>query len=245
MTSEELLVIDDIEIPVLRKKSLKNLYIHADPPLGAISVKAPENLDISEIELYVLKKLPEIAKAKERFASQPRQTPREYVSGEACYLWGKPYRLQVVYGSNRPSITKEASKLVMRVPDEASADYRKRVLTEWYRKELKRVLPNAAARLSQLIGVSADEYSVKNMKTKWGTCNIEEKRIWVNLQLVKKPPECLDYVLVHELVHLLERNHTHRFNSLVQKYCPVWRESKALLSAMPLDSLEDVTGNDK
>lgn len=238
MTSSEFVIIDDLKIQILRKKSLKNLYIHVNPPMGSIEVKAPINVDASEIELFVLKKLPEISKAKERFTSQPRQTPREYVSGESYYLWGKPYRLQVIYCDAKPSITKEASKLVMRVPIDSSIDYRKHLLTEWYRKELKRVLVNAAERLSKQTGIFANEYQVKNMKTKWGTCNIEKKRIWVNLQLVKKPPECLDYVLIHELVHLREKNHTHRFNALVQEYCPFWHDAKELLSTMPLDPLE-------
>ena len=239
MRCDEILDIAGFKVEVFRKKNLKNLYIHVDPPKGAVSVKAPHGYDSSEIELFVLKNLPEVIKVKERFESQPRQTEREYVSGEAHYLWGKPYMLQVVYGSKSPSISKEGLKIVMKVPEGASLEERKHLITEWYRKELKRTLQTVSKRCEQKTGVSADELRIKNMKTKWGTCNINERRIWVNLQLVKKPPECLEYVLIHELVHLIEKNHSNRFQALVEEFYPSWKNAKTLLQIMPLDYMED------
>ena len=176
---------------------------------------------------------------QERMRSQPRQTERTYVSGEAHYLWGKPYRLQVVYAGTRASVTKRASKLVMTVPQGYTVEQRERVMTEWYRGELRRVLQSATRRCMQTTGIEADDFRIKNMKTRWGTCNIPQRRIWVNLQLVKKPPECLDYVLIHELVHLVEANHTHRFHEWVEKYCPTWREAEKALKEMPLDYINE------
>jgi len=239
MKCDEVLEIAGVEVKVFRKSNLKNLYIHVDPPKGAISVKAPYGYESSEIKLFVLKNLPEVIRVKDRFEAQSRQTKREYVSGEAHYLWGKPYKLQVVYGSKKPSICKSGLKLVMQVPDGTSTEERKRLLTEWYRGELKRALQTASKCCEQKTGVSANEFRIKNMKTKWGTCNIVEKRIWINLQLVKKPPECLEYVMIHELVHLLEKNHTKRFQALVEASCPSWENAKALLQAMPLDYMDD------
>ncbi len=242
MTSSELLTIGSDQIQVFRQSNLKNLYIHVDPPEGIVSVKAPLDVSTSEIAVYLLKKMPEISKAKQRFASQPRQTMRHYISGESHYLWGKPYRLQVVYGAPKASITKSVSKIIMNVPNGTTEDERKHLLTEWYRTELKRALNSAIDRCLRKVPVVADDFRVKNMKTKWGTCNVDKKRIWLNLQLVKKPPECLDYVIIHELVHLLERNHTSRFQSLMEQYCPTWRDAKALLCSYPLDAYEEHIG---
>lgn len=239
MKCDEVLEIAGVDVEIFRKKNLKNLYIHVDPPKGAVSVKAPYGYESSEIELFVLKNLPKVIKVKDRFESQPRQTKREYVSGEAHYLWGKPYKLQVVYGSKKPSISKSGPKLVMHVPEGTTTEERKKLLTEWYRKELRRTLQALSKRCEQKTGVSAREFRIKNMKTKWGTCNIEERRIWINLQLVKKPPECLEYVLIHELVHLLEKNHTNRFQALIETFYPSWENAKLLLQTMPLDYMEE------
>lgn len=238
MICKETLQISGLSVDVFRKSNLKNLYIHVDPPDGAVSVKAPIDITTSEIELFLLKKLPEASKAKERMTAQPRQTKRQYISGEAHYLWGKPYKLQIVYEDTRARVMKEGTKIVMYAPESATVAERKSLMTEWYRAELKRVLDIASKHCEQRTGVTAGEFRIKNMKTKWGTCNIEERRIWINLQLVKKPPECLDYVLVHELVHLLEANHTNRFQSLVEEFYPAWQEAKALLASMPLDHID-------
>ena len=127
----------------------------------------------------------------------------------------------------------------MTVPAGYTLEQRERVITEWYRGELRRVLQSATRRCVQITGIETDDFRIKNMKTRWGTCNIPQRRIWVNLQLVKKPPECLDYVLIHELVHLVEPNHTHRFHELVEIYCPNWREADKALKEMPLDYINE------
>ena len=126
----------------------------------------------------------------------------------------------------------------MTAPEGATTDAKERVFIEWYRQELKRVLQTVIWRCEKKTGVHAEEFRIKNMKTKWGTCNIEKRRIWINLQLAKKPMECLEYVVIHELVHLLEKNHTHRFNALVGEFYPTWKEAKKMLNTMPLDYME-------
>lgn len=234
MTKEEL-QIGNVSVTVLRKHNLKNTYLRILPPDGQVTVSTPSYVTSAELSIFLLSKLPEIYMRQELMRSQPRQTKRTYVSGEAHYLWGMPYRLQVVYEGTHASVTKRASKLVMTVPEGYTVEQRERVMKEWYRGELRRVLQSATLRCTQVTGIEADDFRIKNMKTRWGTCNIPQRRIWVNLQLVKKPPQCLDYVLIHELVHLVEANHTHRFQELVEKYYPTWREADKALNEMPLD----------
>lgn len=237
MRNDEM-IIGGLPIEVIRKKNLKNLYIRVNPPEGNVTVSTPMELSNEDIKLFVLKKLPEITKVRDRMLSQERQSKREYVSGESHYLWGKPYRLQVVYEGTQHKIVKSPAKIIMTVPEGTDADAREKLFTEWYRQELKRVLESVIIGCEKKTGVHADEFRIKNMKTRWGTCNIEKRRIWINLQLAKKPMECLEYVVIHELVHLLEKNHTHRFHALVEEYCPTWREAKKMLATMPLDYME-------
>lgn len=237
MRNDEMLI-GGLPIEVNRKKNLKNLYVRVNPPEGNVTVSTPMELSNEDIKLFVLKKLPEITKVRDRMLSQERQSKREYVSGESHYLWGKPYRLQVVYEGTQHKIVKSPTKIIMTVPEGTDTDAREKLFTEWYRQELKRVLEPVIIGCENKTGVHADEFRIKNMKTRWGTCNIEKRRIWINLQLAKKPIECLEYVVIHELVHLMEKNHTHRFHALVEKYCPTWREAKKMLATMPLDYME-------
>lgn len=225
-------------IEIIKKKNLKNLYVRVNPPEGKVTVSTPSDYPDEEIRLFVLKKMPEITKVRDRMLSQARQTEREYVSGESHYLWGKPYRLQVVYEGNKYVITKAPNKIILNAPTGSTQKSRERAFNEWYRQELKRVLDGVVSRCETKTNLHADEYKIKNMRTKWGTCNIDKKRIWINLQLAKKPVECLEYVVIHELVHLIEKNHTHKFNALVEEFYPTWKEARKLLAKMPLDYFE-------
>ena len=236
MCNEE--IIGGLPIEIIKKKNLKNLYIRVNPPEGNVTVSTPSDYPDEEIRLFVLKKMPEITKVRDRMLSQTRQTEREYVSGESHYLWGKPYRLQVVYKGSKYEISKLPNKIILTAPEGSAKDSRERVFIEWYRKELKRVLDSVVSRCEAKTNLQANEYKIKNMRTKWGTCNIDKKRIWINLQLAKKPAECLEYIIIHELVHLIEKNHTHRFHSLVEEFYPTWKEARKLLTEMPLDYIE-------
>ena len=230
--------IGGIEVEILKKKNLKNIYIRVNPPEGHVVISAPTLCSDDEIRNFVLKKMPEINRVREKFKSQPRQSEREYVSGESYYLWGNPYRLEVIYGAKKTSVRKTPNKIILKVPDDTDLEKRRFALTEWYRSELKRVLDIVSIKCEKGTGLKASEYRVKNMKTRWGTCNIDKRRIWINLQLVKKPMECLEYVLIHELVHLVEKNHTHRFHALVEQYYPTWKEARERLNELPLDYVE-------
>lgn len=231
-------IIGGQEVKISKKSNLKNIYLRIVPPDGNIKVSAPIMCRDEEIRNFVLKKMPQISMIQNDFKNQPRQTKREYVSGEAHYLWGKPYMLEVKYGNKKSEVIKNPERIVLKVPDGTDEKKRESILTEWYRTELKRNLEIVSKKCEQNTGIKADEYRVKNMKTKWGTCNIESRRIWINLQLVKKPLECLEYVVTHELVHLIERNHTNRFRELVDGLYPGWRQAKKKLSELPLDYYE-------
>lgn len=237
MRKEEI-IIGGLPIEVIRKANLKKLYIRVIPPDGSVTVSTPTNLKDEDIKLFVLKKLPEITGVRDRMLAQERQSKREYVSGESHYLWGKPYRLQVVHEGTQFQIVRTPTKIIMTAPSNATTEAKERVFIEWYRQELKRVLQTVIQRCEKKTGVHAEEFRIKNMKTKWGTCNIDKRRIWINLQLAKKTMECLEYVVIHELVHLLKKNHTHKFNALVGEFCPTWKEAKKMLNIMPLDYME-------
>ena len=191
MRSENLLI-GELTIEVTRKKNLKNLYIRVKPPEGDITVSAPTGITMDEVKLFVLGKLQEITKVRDRMLSQERQSKREYVSGESHYLWGKPYRLQVIYEGKQRKIVRTPTKIIMTVPEGTSIDSREKLFIEWYRQELKRVLESVVSQCEKKTGVHANEFRVKNMRTRWGTCNIDKRRIWINLQLAKKPAPAAD-----------------------------------------------------
>lgn len=237
MTSK-IITIGNFEITVTRHKKQKNLYIRVSPPDGAVNVSAPAHTSEKLIRNFVMKKVPEIVKIQERMLKQYRQTKREYVSGESCYYLGKPYMLIVIYEGSRCKIRREPNKIIMTVPENTPCEKREKLMTEWYRAEFKRLLPDLIARCEQRLGIKINACNIRKMKTRWGSCNISKRSILLNLQLVKKPLECIEYVLTHEFVHLLEKNHTNRFRSLMDKYFPYWREAKKLLSEMPLDHFE-------
>ncbi|MBQ2621780.1 MAG: M48 family metallopeptidase [Thermoguttaceae bacterium] len=225
----ETITVRSFSVEIIRKSDT-NPNVCFYPHRRKITVTAPESLTKESIESYLLKLISELTTG---------QSLHEYVSGEFHYLWGERYRLQVVYEGSRSKIVKTPNRIVMTVPQGTGFKARKKVLKEWYRQELKRVLDIIVPKFEKIIGVSANEFRVKDMKTKWGTCNITDRRIWINLQLVKKPMDCLEYVVIHELVHLLVPNHSYRFYALVEQFFPTWKESKELLNTFPLDSYEN------
>ncbi len=233
MTSSET-IIGGIPIQIIKKNNLKNLYVRINPPEGRVVVSSPSSFPDEEIKLFVLKKIPEITKVRDRMLSQARQSEREYVSGESHYLWGKPYRLQVIKEGNRYQVTRMPNKIIFKVPKRSTKESRERAFNEWYREELKRALDGVVIRYEAKTNLQANEYRIKNMKTKWGTCNIEKKRIWINLELAKKPIHCLEYIIVHEMIHFIERHHNDRFMALMDKYIPQWKFFKEELNRLPV-----------
>ena len=217
------------------RKDIKNLHLGVYPPDGKVRVAVPKHITDENVRLAVVSKLAWIKKQQAKFAAQPRQSRREMVTGESHYLFGRRYLLEVVERNGRHEIVEKSNTtLILNVQPGTSEVNRRLVINEWYRNQLKEKIPGLLEKWEPVVGKEVKEWGVRRMKTKWGSCNRPAKRIWLNLELAKKPQECLEYVLVHELVHLLERNHNDRFKALMDKFMPKWRLRRALLNSAPL-----------
>lgn len=226
--------VSGINVEVVRK-DIKNLHIGVYPPEGRVRVAAPLLMDDEAVRLAVISKLTWIRKRKSHFQGQPRQSKREYVPRESHYFLGRRYLLNIIEhaGPARVEIHR-TRRLDLFVPHGADIKQRERILIEWYRKELKASIPQLIEKWQAITGVQVVDWRVKRMKTKWGSCNIGARRIWLNLELAKKPIQCLEYIIVHEMVHLLERHHNERFMELMDEFMPSWRLYRDELNLTPL-----------
>ncbi len=228
------IVVSGITINVVRKR-IKNLHLGVYPPDGRVRVAAPLLVHDEAVRLFVITKLAWIKLHKDKFAGQERQSAREYVTGESHYFQGRRYRLNVIQHQGHPRIAiRNSSTIDMFVTGEADSDYRKRLLSGWYRQHLKEQIPALIGKWEPIMNVSVAEWGVKQMKTKWGTCSIKARRIWLNLELAKKPAHALEYIVVHELAHLLEKGHGDRFKRLMDQFLPQWRQYREELNRAPL-----------
>jgi predicted metal-dependent hydrolase len=227
------LIVNDIEIELI-KKNIKNLHLSVHPPNGRVRISAPKRMDDEAIRLFVISKLSWIKKQRSKFVKQERQSEREFVSGESHYFLGERYLLNVNYTNKRKQGVKIRNKtyIDLFVREGSTKEQRQNVMKEWYRRELKALIPPLIEKWEQIIGVKVESWGVKLMKTRWGSCNTTAKRIWVNLELAKKNPACLEYIIVHEMVHLLERLHNERFISYMDKFLPNWRSIKSELNGL-------------
>lgn len=217
------------------RKPIKNLHLGVYPPEGHVKVSAPLHLTDDNLRLAVISRLSWIKKQQADFQTQPRQSERQMVTGESHYVFGKRYRLEVIERRGRHEIAiKNNSTLQLFVNSGTTTASRDKVLREWYREQLKARIPALLEHWEPVIGKKASAWGVKKMKTKWGSCNTDKRRIWLNLELVKKPAECLEYVLVHELVHLIERRHNDHFKGLMEGFMPQWRMHRDILKREPL-----------
>lgn len=219
------------------KKNIKNMHLYVKPPNGNVTVSAPLSMSDEAIERFVRTKIVWVRKQIEKFDNQPRQSEREYVSGETLYVWGKQYYLQTHYGVKN-SLMLSGDKAVFTIRKESTAKQRENFVHEWYRELLKAEIARLLPKWEKITGLKAASWQTKYMTTRWGTCNTATQKIWLNLQLAKKTPDCLEYVILHELVHLVEKSHNERFVSLMDKYMPMWREVKTTLNRQTLDYME-------
>ena len=228
------IIVNDIKIDVVRK-DIKNLHLAVYPPSGRVRIAAPLKVDDEAVRLFAISKLSWIKKNQAKYINQDRQSERKFISGESHYFKGQRYILNVVYHTGYPKVRIRNKKYIdLQVKYGYTAMQRENVMTNWYRKSLKEQIPALIEKWRKVVGVDDVQWEVKKMKTKWGTCNREAKRIWLNLELAKKPERCLEYIIVHEIVHILERNHTERFVAIMDKTMPQWREYKKELNQFPL-----------
>ncbi|KYG79374.1 metal-dependent hydrolase [Roseivirga seohaensis] len=233
-TSIEQLHIANLDIDVIRK-DIKNMHLAVYPPTGRIRLAAPSRTDDEVIRLFAISKLAWIKRHIKNFKSQARETPRDFVSGESHYFQGRRYLINVIEHDGRNKVEiKNHKEINLFVKNGASKSEKAKVFKEWYRKELKAQIPEIIEKWEKVMDVKAQAWGVKHMRTKWGTCNTIEKRIWINLELAKKPKNCLEYIIVHELVHLLERSHNDRFIALMNKFMPKWRAHRDELNKLPV-----------
>ena len=233
-TDRYVMHVGEVAVDVVRK-NIKNLHIGVYPPAGRVRVAAPVGLGDDAVRLAVVTRLAWIQKRRARFIAQHRQSEREFVTGESHYFEGRRYRLDVVEGAARPSVRlRNRTVMELRVPPGADRKRKKTMLHRWYRRELNARLPSLRKEWEAKVGVTVRELRIRRMKTLWGSCNAEAGRIWLNLELAKKPPTCLTFVLVHEMVHLLERHHNNRFTALMDAVMPQWRTYRDELNREPL-----------
>ena len=215
--------ISDFKIDVVRK-SIKNMHLSVYPPKGRVRIAAPLNVDDETVKLFAISKLSWIRRNQRKFKNQERQTRREFAERESHYFQGRRYLLRVTEVEAAPKVEiKTKSFIDLHVRPNTTTEQKQIILNEWYRKELKKQIPIIIEKWEKIIGVSVNEWGVKQMKTKWGTCNIEANRIWLNLELAKKPLHCLEYIVVHEMIHLLERHHNNLFLAYMDKFIPRWK----------------------
>jgi predicted metal-dependent hydrolase len=228
------ITVSGIVIDVVRK-NIKNLHLSVHPPTGRVRIAAPLRVNDEAVHLFAISKLSWIKQHRVRFDAQERQSAREYVSGESHYWQGERYLLNVIYQKGAPQVVVRNKKYIdLSVRPGSNLAQRQRVMTEWYRRQLKAEIPALIVKWQNVMGVQVAEYGIKQMKTRWGTCNVPARRIWLNLELAKKPAHCLEYVVVHELVHLLERHHNDRFVAFMSKFLPPWRLYREELNRFPV-----------
>ncbi|BDD86068.1 M48 family metallopeptidase [Desulfofustis limnaeus] len=226
---KNIITVAGIEVEVVRK-NIKNLHLGVYPPHGRVRVAAPMVISNEAVRLAVLDKLAWIKRQKSKFDEQPRQSPREMVSGESHYYLGRRYRLRIhEQRGKRKFALHGITYMDLFIEPESTKEQREAVLMRWYREQLKKLIPSQLEKWQPLLGVRVAGWGIKRMKTKWGSCNREARRVWLNLELVKKPIHCLEYVVVHELMHLLERTHSERFVALMDQHLPGWRLTRAEL----------------
>lgn len=233
-TESHTITVGGLTVEIVRKP-IKNLHLGVYPPEGRVRVAAPLAVDDEAVRLAVVGKLGWIKRQRAKFQAQSRQSERRMVSGESHYFLGQRHRLRVheTTGALRIALRGKAT-LDLFVRPETTTERREQVLHDFYRAELKRLVPELLEKWQPKLGAEARAWGIKRMKTKWGSCNIDARRIWLNLELAKKPVQCLEYILVHELAHLKERHHNDRFTALLDHHLPQWRLLRDQLNSSPL-----------
>ena len=215
-------------------KDIKNLHISVYPPVGRVRVAAPDRTDEETIRLAIVQRLPWIKSQREQLQKANRQSERQMLSGETHYVWGQRYLLDVSRTSGHHRVETKGKTLWVVAPDGTDRAGRFATLDRWYRREIKLAVPALLAKWQPIVGVTAEKVVVRRMKTKWGTCVAHSRTIWLNPELAKKNPRCLEYIVVHELTHLLERGHGDRFVQLMDQFMPDWQGRRDELNEAPL-----------
>ena len=223
----------DIAVDVVQK-DIKNIHLSVYPPAGKVRISAPLRMDIDTIRVFAITKLGWIKRQQQKLREQARETPREYLDRESHYVWGKRYLLKVIEKDTAPEVELKHNKMLLQIRPATSDGRTQEILEAWYREQLKEAVPLLIAKWEPLMGVKVERFFVQKMKTRWGSCSPSSKRIRLNTDLAKKPPECLEYIVVHEMTHLLEPTHNSRFIMFMDQFMPKWRFYKEELNRLPV-----------
>jgi predicted metal-dependent hydrolase len=223
----------DIPVDVVLK-DIKNVHLSVYPPTGRVRISAPRRMSLDTIRVFAISKLDWIKQQQAKLREQERETTRDYVDRESHYVWGKRYLLTVIESDEPPSIELEHRRMILGVRPGTGEEKRQSLVEAWYRDQLKEAVPPLLARWEPVLGVSVERWFVQRMKTKWGSCNPKARTIRLNTELAKKPPECLEYIVVHELAHLLEPTHNARFVALMDRFLPKWQFHRRVLNRLPV-----------
>ena len=233
----ELIKIGDISIAVTRK-DIKNVHLSVHPPEGRVTLSAPSETRLEVARAYAITRLSWIRDQQEKLRNQARETPREFIERESHYLWGRRHLLTVIERDTKPSVTVDHKRITLSVRPGSDHAKRASIIHEWHKSLLHQLVPSLINKWENRLGVKVYAYFLQRMKTKWGSCNHRAGHIRLNTELVKKPRDLIEYVVVHEMVHLIEPTHSDRFISLLNEHFPTWREARAELNELPLAAEE-------
>lgn len=233
----ETITIGDLEIAVTRK-AIKNVHLSVHPPSGSVTLSVPSETRSEVARAYAISKVGWIREQQNRLRGQARESGRAFVERESHYLWGRRYLLSVREADAKPSVRSDHRQIVLTVRPGGDAAKRAAVMHEWYKVQLHQAVPSIIRKWDAKLGVQVAGYHLQRMKTKWGSCNPRAGTIRLNTELAKKPKDLLEYVVVHEMVHLLEPTHSQRFAGILDEYYPGWREARAELNELPLSHEE-------
>ncbi len=214
------------------------MHLAVYPPTGRVRIAAPLSISDEAIRLFALSRLGWIRRNQRKFVAQERQSPREYKERESHYYLGRRYLLKTIEEDAYSKILLKNRTLELHIRPRTPVEKCHEIMNKWYRKEIKKLIPVYIEKWEAILGVTVRDWQVKQMKTKWGSCNIEDRRIWINLELAKKPVQCLEYIIVHEMAHFQERHHDERFQTLMDTFLPTWRKIKSELNRLPVSHAE-------
>ena len=223
----------DITVDVVLK-DIKNIHLSVYPPAGRVKISAPLRMDIDTIRVFAISKLGWIKQQQKKFQEQERETPREYLERESHYVWGKRYLLKIIEVNEAPSVELKHNKMILRVRPGSDDKKKQEIIDAWYRDQIKKAVPPLIAKWEPLLGIKVERFYVRRMKTRWGSCNHQAFSIRFNTDLAKKPKECLEYIVVHEMAHLREPTHNSRFVTLMDQFMPNWQFYRDKLNQLPV-----------
>jgi predicted metal-dependent hydrolase len=223
---------------VVTFKDIKNVHLSVNPPDGNVRISAPNRMEMETIRLFAISKLEWIKQQRQKFLEQKRETPREYLDRESHYVWGERYLLSVIEDNHPPTVEIKHNKLLLKIRPGTDKHHRKVIIEDWYRERLKQAIPPLINKWQPVLNVHVERFYVQRMKTKWGSCNPDNNSIRLNTELAKKPKACLEYIIVHEMMHLIEPTHNERFLDLMDQHMPKWKAYREESNRFPVSHAE-------